>query len=185
LKNTNNSPKRKIRIFAGAFSALFLAFFLNEYIGYSLLKQLTNLSYSLRVFPPEVLLTTVQIKQSFASSLYMLYDLFLILIEIELFLLISKKINPPMKFGFLSLLLTLVGVLLLKFFYKAILLVFIKGTGSSNISLLYLFYSRQQVLIFLFFGFLLMFGYLTYAINKIKTLLENFPKEEENVTTKK
>jgi len=185
LKNELNPVQKKIRLFAGVLAALCLSIFINVYIAYSLLNHLTNLTFSLTFFPPGVSLLSEHLQSSFSLFLYMLYDFILILIEIELLLLISKKIKPPLKFGFLSMLLSLIGILLIKFIYKSVLLIFVKGTGGTNISLLYLFYSRQQILVFLFFAFLVTFGYLTYVINRIKNLLESFPKEEENVITKK
>jgi hypothetical protein len=185
LKNELNPTQKKVWLFAGAIAAICLTIFINAFLAYYLLNHLTKLTFSLDFFPPGISLLSVQVQNSFSLFLYMLYDFLLILIEIEIFLLISKKIKPPLKFGFLSLLLSLVGILLLIFIYKSVILVFVRGSGGTNISLLYLFYSWQQILVFLFFGFLITFGYLTYVINRIKNLLETFPKEEENAVTKK
>lgn len=185
MKNELNPTQKKIWLFTGVITALCLSIFFNVVLAYYLLNHLTNLTFSLNFSPPGISLLSVHVQSSFSLLLYMLYDFILILIEIELFLLISKKINPPLKFGFLSMLLSLIGILLIKFIYQSVMLVFVKGTGGTNISLLYLFYSRQQILVFLFFAFLVTFSYLTYVINRIKNLLETFPKEEENVITKK
>ncbi len=185
MKNTINPGQKKIWLYTGVISALCISLFFNVFLAYYLLNHLTGLTFSLNFFPPGISLLSVHVQSSFSLFLYMLYDFILILIEIELFLLISRKINPPLKFGFLSMLLSLIGILLIKFVYKSVILVFIKGTGGTNISLLHLLYSRQQILVFLFFAFLVTFGYLTYVINRLKNLLETFPKEEKNVSTKK
>ncbi|MFA6597498.1 MAG: hypothetical protein WCS69_07235 [Ignavibacteriaceae bacterium] len=185
MKNEINSTQKKIWLIAGVIAALSISYVFNVFIAYTLLNSITNLSFSLNFFPPRITLTSVHVQSSFSLFLYLLYDLLLILIEIELLLPLSKKIPPPVKFGLLSIVLSLVGVLLLRFVYNAIILVFIKGTGGTAISLLYLFYSWKEILVFLFFSFLILFGYLTYVINRIKNLLETFPKEEENVVTKK
>lgn len=185
MKNTTNPLKKKFWLFTGAIFAFFSAFFFNEYFAFFLLNKFTPLNFSLILFPPGISLVSVQVENSVSLFLYLLYDLILVLVEIEIILLITRKIEPPLKFGLLSLMLSLVGIMLIKFFYKAIILVFIKGSGETNVSLLYLFYSRQQMLVFLFFSFLVTFGYLSHAINRIKSLLETFPKEEENGQTQK
>ena len=185
MKNELNPAQKKIWLIAGIIAALAISFVFNLFIAYYLLNSITNLSFSLKIFPPGISLESVHIQSSFSLFLYLLYDLFLILIEIELLLPLSRKIQPPVKFGLLSVILTFVGILLLKFVYYTIILVFIRGTGKQSVSLLYLFYSWQEILVFLFFSFLVLFGYLTYVINRIKNLLETFPKEEENVITKK
>ncbi|MDP3148835.1 MAG: hypothetical protein Q8N83_06860 [Ignavibacteria bacterium] len=185
MKNTINPLKKKFWLFAGAIFALCLALFLNVYFAILPLNQLTSLNFSLSFFPPGISLVSAHVEKSYSFFLYLLYDLILILVEIELLIAITRKINPPLKFGLLSTTLTLVGILLLKFVYKSVILVFTKEAGETSASLLYLFYSRQQVLVFLFFSFLVTFGYLTHAINRIKSLLETFPKEEENEPTQK
>ena len=168
------------------FLNLSICFLLEKPISFKyLLISFTDLAFSFTFFPPEVSLVSSNVQNSFSLFLYLLYDFILILLEIELLLIISRKIDPPLKFGFLSLLLSLIGILLIKFVYGAGVLIFIKRAGEPSISLLYLFYSRQQILVFLFFGFLITFAYLTYVLNRIKNLLETFPKEEENVVTKK
>ena len=185
LKNNKNPLKKKFWLITGAVFALCLALILNVYFAFFLLNQLTSLNYSCSFFPPEISLVSTQVENSFSFFLYLLSDLVLILVEIELLVPITRKISPPLKFGLLSTMLTLVGILLIKFVYKSIILVFTKEAGETSASLLYLFYSRQQVLVFLFLSFLVMFGYLTHAINRIKSLLETFPKEEENDQIKK
>jgi len=185
LKNELHPAAKKNWLISGAITALCLTAFVNEYFTYFLLTTFTNFTYSINFFPPEISLVSVRLQNSISLFVFMLHDLVIILLEIEFFLMLSKTINPPYKFGLLSLLLALIGILLIKFIYKAVILVFAEKAGEANISLLYLFYSRQQVLIFMFFTFLLTFGYLTYVINRIKTLLENFPKGEENAVTQK
>ena len=185
MKNTLNPLNKKLWLFAGAILALCISLFLNVYFALFLLNHFTSLNFSLNFFPPGISLVSAHVENSFSLFLYLLYDLILIIFEVELLILITRKIPPPLKFGLLSTMLTMMGILLIKFVYKAIILVFIKGTGENSVSLLYLFYSRQQILVFLFFSFLVTFGYLTHAINRIKSLLETFPKEEENVQTKK
>ena len=157
---------------------------INEYLAYYFLSNVTSLTFSFRFFPPDFSLETVQVQKSFSLILFILSDFLIIFLEIEVLLLISRKIEPPLKFGFLSLLLSLIGVLLIKFVYKAGILLFVKAAGKTSISLLYLLYSREQILVFMFMAFLIAFGYLTYVINRIKSLLETFPKEEENVVKK-
>jgi len=185
LKNNKNPLNKKFWLFAGAIFALLLALFLNVFFAFILLNQLTSLNYSYSYFPPGISLVSAQVDNTLSFFLYLLSDLVIILIEIELLVPITRKINPPLKFGLLSTTLTLVGILLIKFVYKSVILVFTKEAGETSASLLYLFYSRQQVLVFLFFSFLVTFGYLSHAINRIKSLLETFPKEEENDQIKK
>lgn len=185
MKNNKNPLNKKFWLITGAVFALCLALILNVYFAFFILNQLTSLNYSCSFSPPGISLVSSHIENSFSFFLYLLSDLVLILVEIELLVPITRKISPPLKFGLLSTMLTLVGILLIKFVYKSIILVFTKEAGETSASLLYLFYSRQQVLVFLFLSFLVMFGYLTHAINRIKSLLETFPKEEENDQIKK
>ncbi len=185
MKNNKNPLNKKFWLISGALLAIFFALFLNVFFTFFLLNQLTSLNYSFNFFPPGISLISTQIENSFSFFLYLLSDLLIILIEIELLIAITRKIDPPVKFGLLSTTLTLVGILLIKFIYKSVIIVFTKEAGETSASLLYLFYSRQQVLLFLFFSFLVTFGYLTHAINRIKSLLETFPKEEENEQIKK
>ena len=185
MKNTLNPLNKKFWLFVGAILALFVSLFLNVYFAFFLLNHFTSLNFSLNFFPPGISLLSTHVESSLSLFLYLISDLLLILFEVELLLLITRKIDPPLKFGLLSVILTLLGILLVKFIYKAVILVFVKGTGETDLSLFYLFYSRQQILVFLFFSFLVTFGYLTHAINRIKSLLETFPKEEENDITKK
>jgi hypothetical protein len=185
LKNNKNPLNKKFWLFAGAIFALCLSLILNVYFAFFLLNHFTSLNFSLNFFPPGISLISAHVENTLSFFLYLLSDLVIILIEIELLVPITRKINPPLKFGLLSTTLTLVGILLIKFVYKSVILVFTKEAGETSASLLYLFYSRQHVLVFLFFSFLVTFGYLTHAINRIKSLLETFPKEEEYDITKK
>jgi len=170
---------------AGAASALIVAYVLNIYLLYLLLPANHTFSYSLTFFPPALEFHSAKIEFSISLVLLLISDLLLIAVELPVLTFLAKRIAPPFKFGVISLLLTLIGILLVKFVYKGVLLVFVKASGLLTISTLSLFYSRKELLLFLFFAFLLTFGFITYYLNKIKSLLDSQHEDVTDATVKK